>query len=76
MQLYYIHRIFITNLLHDVFSCINDCSDMFMGTALSHPQGALNFINVYSLCVKLYGRDSACVQIKIKILKSLKSFYG
>jgi len=28
MQLNYIYRIFITNLLHDVFSCINDCSDM------------------------------------------------
>jgi len=61
MQLYYVYRIFITNLLHDVFSCINDFSDLFFGTALGHLQGAHKFIIVYSLCVKLHGTDSARV---------------
>jgi hypothetical protein len=35
MQQYYIYTIFITNLGHDIFSCINDCSHLFRAQLLA-----------------------------------------
>jgi len=82
MQLYYIYRIFITNWLHDVFSCINACSDMCGAQFLAIFREPISssicagYMSVYMAEI-LHVCPNVIKSIsKIKTLKSLKSVYG